>query len=218
MIVISSHEKEKTMLEMLKKKIGGNIYQIKGKKKYKLVIADTKSLKYIIKIINGKLRYEYKIQNLINNIIRSIKGLNHIEPYIKPVDNENNLDKTHWLAGFVTGDGSFQIKAINKKNNRIEIRLNLQIDLKYKILLDQIKYCFGGYVYKRKDNNTYYYGSSSFSVADKLIKYFDKYRTSGQKWLQYIKWRTIWTKIKNKEHLTEKGIADIIKLKNKLKK
>ena len=168
-------------------------------------------------LVNGKIRYPYKVLALKEKVIKPIVGLRGLERDIKDADERENLNNTNWLAGFVTGDGSFQIKAINRAKNkdkkRIEIRLNLQIDLKYKLLLDQVKGRFGGYVYHRKSQDTYYYGSCSYGVADKLVKYFDKHRPGGVKWIQYIRWRTVWTIIKNREHLKEEGQAKIRRLK-----
>ena len=52
-----------------------------------------------------------------------------------------NLDKdlkNHWLAGFSDADASFQIKIISR-NNRVEVRLNFQIDQKNDNILREIK-------------------------------------------------------------------------------
>jgi hypothetical protein len=85
------------------------------------------------------------------------------------------------LAGFTTGDGSFQIKILKRSTSRTEARLNYQIDQKSDYILNQIKECFGGNVYYRSKLDVYSYGSTSFYVSDKFVNYFDKYRVCGLK-------------------------------------
>lgn len=222
-IVIVGNIREITMLENLSKRIGGKIKGIKGKKACKLVISNSKEIENIFNLINGKLRYQYKIDMLKSNILKQIKCLEHLNLRLSTVDNRHNLNKTHWFAGFTTGDGSFQIKILKRKlmsslknNHKIEIRLNYQLDQKSDHILNQIKECFGGNVYYRSNLDVYYYGSTSFPVNDKLINYFDKFRVSGWKWINYLKWRKAWALIKNKKHLTDSGILEIINIKNSM--
>lgn len=152
-------------------------------------------------------------------------------------NNDSNLNN-HWLAGFSDADGSFQIKLISK-NQRTEgtpqsgefpvrgmfpskqfrretsfgIRLNFQIDQKENTLLILIKNFLGGNIGYRKSQDTYYYGSTSFGSAVKVINYFNQYHLLSSKHLNYLKWRKAYTLIQNKEHLTESGLKKITKLK-----
>ena len=133
---------------------------------------------------------------------------------------------------------SFQIKIINRVNRKKpEIRLNFQIDQKYKDLLLLIKDNFGGNIGYRFNQDTYYYESTSplesfglegslivissdrtilqtsFGSAKKFITFFDQFHLLSCKYINYLKWRKAYLLIQNKEHLTEKGIRKIIKLK-----
>ena len=121
--------------------------------------------------------------------------------------------KNHWLAGFADADASFQIKFI-KSEKRKEIRLNFQIDQKKNDLLILIKNLFGGNIGYRRDQNTYYYGSTSFGSAKKVINYFDYYHLLSTKQVNYLKWRKAYIIIQNKAHLTNEGVEKIIKLKS----
>ena len=105
-----------------------------------------------------------------------------------------------------------QIKLINK-NQRTEVRLNYQIDQKENTLLILIKNFLGGNLGYRKSQDTYYYGSTSFGSAVKVINYFDQYPLLSSKHLNYLKWRKAYILIQNKEHLTELGLEQITKLK-----
>ena len=126
-------------------------------------------------------------------------------------NNDSDLNN-HWLAGFSDADASFQIKLISKKK-RTEVRLNYQIDQKENTLLILIKNFLGGNLGYRKSQDTYYYGSTSFGSAVKVINYFDQYPLLSSKHLNYLKWRKAYILIQNKEHLTESGLEQITKLK-----
>ena len=126
-------------------------------------------------------------------------------------NNDSDLNN-HWLAGFSDADASFQIKLLSK-NQRTEVRLNYQIDQKENTLLILIKNFFGGNIGYRKSQDTYYYGSTSFGSAVKVINYFDQYPLLSSKHLNYLKWRKAYILIQNKEHLTESGLEQITKLK-----
>ena len=101
-----------------------------------------------------------------------------------------NLLNNYWLAGFIDGDGSLQIKIIKRKK-KPEIRLQLQIDLNenFKYLLDNIRLHFGGYIGYRKNLKAYCYNSTSFQVFGRLINYLDYYSLCSNKYKEYVLWR-----------------------------
>lgn len=196
----------------LKKKLGyGNVKKVKDKNAYLLIVSNIQGILNVLYLINGKLRTELKHKQIINNILKhnTYKDVN-INFTINTTNNLENL----WLAGFTDADASFQIKIIKKINrNKPEIRLNYQIDQKKKELLILIRDYLGGNVGYRKSQDIYYYGSTSFGSARNVIKYFDTYNLQSKKHISYLIWRKAYRLIQNKEHLTEKGITKIIKIK-----
>jgi hypothetical protein len=50
-----------------------------------------------------------------------------------------------------------------------------------------MKEVFGGNIGFRKNQDTYYYGSTSFGSAKKVIKYFDNYHLQSSKYRNYLK-------------------------------
>nr|YP_010710798.1 hypothetical protein P2Z26_mgp18 [Gonatophragmium mori]WCZ71162.1 hypothetical protein [Gonatophragmium mori] len=125
----------------------------------------------------------------------------------------------HWLAGFSDADASFQVKIIIRTNrSKQEVRLNYQIDQNNNDLLLYIRKLFGGHIGHRKSQDTYYYGSTSFGSAKKVIQYFDKYHLQSKKYISYLRWRKIYNLIQKKEHLTESGLSKIMKLKDIINK
>ena len=197
----------------IKKQLGfGNVKKVKNKNAYLLVIANREGLEKIINLINGKIRTENKFNQITNNI------LNHdnYSDLRKKINFKLNLEKdfkNHWIAGFSDADASFQIKILNRIN-RVEVRLNFQIDQKKDNILLLIKDFFGGNIGYRKTQDTYYYGSTSFGSAKNVINYFDHFHLLSSKHINYLKWRKAYIIIQNKDHLIEDGLNKIIKLKS----
>ena len=77
-----------------------------------------------------------------------------------------------------------------------------------------IKEFLGGNIGYRKNQDTYYYGSTSFASARNVINYFDHYHLLSTKHINYLKWRKAYLIIQKKDHLTKEGLEKIIKLKN----
>ena len=196
----------------VKKTIGfGHVKKVKDKNAYLYVISNKDGIIRAIHLINNKLRTSNKFNQVINNVLTNPKYSGEkIEFKLNKSKDFNN----HWIAGFSDADASFQIKIINRDNrSKPEIRLNFQIDQKDNYLLLLIKEVFGGNIGYRESQDTYYYGSTSFGSAKKVIKYFDSYQLQSSKYLNYLKWRKAYLIIQNRIHLTEIGIDMIKKLK-----
>jgi len=203
----------------LKEKLGyGNVRKVKNKKAYILVISKKKGILKVIKLINGKLRIESKYNQVVDNILNHEKFKNSNITHEREFTMNTSTDfNNHWLAGFSDADASFQIKTIKRATKiRPEIRLNYQIDQKKDLLLKEIKTYFGGNIGYRKSQDTYYYGSTSFGSARKVIQYFDKYHLQSRKHISYLRWRKVYLLIQKKEHLTEKGLIKIERIKSLL--
>jgi hypothetical protein len=212
-LVIVFHTLDVSLAYYIKNKIGfGSIKKVKNKNAFILIIAAKEGLKKVITLINGKIRTDNKFNQIIHNIL-SHKSFNE---FGKTINLKLNLDKdlrNHWLAGFSDADASFQIKFVNR-NKKVEIRLNYQIDQKKNTLLLLIKDFLGGNIGYRKNQDTYYYGSTSFGSAKNVINYFDYFHLLSSKHVNYLKWRKAYIIIQNKDHLNNDGIEKIVKLKN----
>jgi hypothetical protein len=139
----------------------------------------------VLNLINGKLRTVNKFNQVKNNILTNSK---YSEQNLEFLINETNNFYNHWIAGFSDADASFQINFFNKKERpNPEIRLNFQIDTKDSNVLLLIKRVFGGNIGYRKSQDTYYYGSTSFGSARKVIKYFDTFHLQSSKHINYLR-------------------------------
>ena len=199
----------------LKQVIGfGNVRKIKDKNAYVYIISNKEGIIKVINLINGKLRTLNKFNQVINNILAYPS---YAKENLNFKMNTSNDLCNHWIAGFSDGDASFQVKIINKENKpRPEIRLNYQIDQKDNHILLLIKEFFGGNIGYRSSQDTYYYGSTSFGSAKKVINYFDRFHLQSGKHISYLKWRKVYLLIQSKDHLTEEGLNKIKKLKESM--
>lgn len=216
-IRIYFHINDAPLAYYIKKRIGyGVVKNIKDKNAL-FYDAHIKGIIKIAELINGKLRTAEKLEKFNDNTLDHINKQLDTPLAKKPLDT-SQLTSTYWLAGFTDADGSFQIKTISRKDRKFgyEIRLKLQMDQKKEFILNQIKKEFSGYLGFRKTQNTFYYESTSFSSAKKVINYFDHYHLLSSKHINYLKWRKVYRIIQNKEHLTEKGIEKIINIKKSM--
>ena len=213
LIVFSSPDAQ--LAYYIKEMIGfGHVNKIKDKNAYLYIISNKDGIIKAVNLINGKLRTLNKFNQVTNNILAHPK---YLEENIKFKINDSNDLNNHWIAGFSDADASFQIKVVNREEKlKPEIRLNFQIDQKDNIVLLLIKEVFGGNIDYIKSQDTYYYGSTSFGSAKKVINYFDHFHLQSSKHINYLKWRKAYIMVQEKKHLTEIGVDNIIKLKNSI--
>lgn len=197
----------------LKERLGyGNVKKVKDKNAYLLIVSNKEGILHVINLINGKLRTEHRFNQVVDNILSHTRFTDQNLNFT--INSSNNFDN-HWLAGFSDADASFQIKIIKRiTRNKPEIILNFQIDQKNDLLLIMIKQYLGGNIGYRESQDTYYYGSTNFGSAKKVIQYFDQYHLQSRKHISYLRWRKVYRLIQDKKHLTEKGLAKILTIKS----
>lgn len=212
-LVIVFHSLDASLAYYIKKRLGfGSVKKVKDKNALLFIIASREGLEKVINLINGKIRTENKFNQIINNILNHDKFVEFSKKISLHCNSNKNL-KNHWLAGFSDADASFQIKVLNR-SKKVEVRLNFQIDQKKDAVLLLIKDFLGGNIGYRKNQDTYYYGSTSFGSAKNVINYFDSFHLLSSKHINYLKWRKAYLIIQNRDHLNKEGLEKIIKLKN----
>lgn len=210
-LVIAFNSLDASLAYYIKNRIGfGKVKKIKDKNAYLLIISNKQGLERVINLINGKIR-TINIFNQISNILKHPRFIDFAK-FIEFRLNSSIDLKNHWLAGFADADASFQIKIINREERK-EIWLNFQVEQKKKDLLILIHKLFGGNIGYRSIQDTYYYDSTSFGSAKKVIAYFDYFHLLSTKHVNYLKWRKAYIIIQNKGHLTIEGTGQILKLK-----
>ena len=196
----------------IKKRLGFGSVKKVNKNGFFLVITAREGLEKVINLINGKIRTKNKFNQIINNILLNPKYFE----FSKTIEfklNKNKDLKNHWLAGFSDTESNFQIKVLNR-TDKIEIRLNYQIHQKNRDILLLIEDFLDGNIGYIDSQDTYYYDSTSFGSAKKVIKYFDHFHLLSSKHINYLKWRKAYLIVQTKNHLNKEGIEKIIKLKS----
>jgi len=209
--VISFHHTDRSLAFFIKSRIGyGTVKPVKDKQAVNYICAHQQGLTYIAWLVKGHLRHPSKQEQLTTRVLSHDWCHKNMLRYSQSFPSMSAFE-SHWFAGFVEGDGSFQIKTSR------DIRVMLQVDQKERLLLDLIHRMFGGYLGYRKKTKTFYYSSTSFVRAFALVKYFDRFQLLGRKCVDYIHWRKCVLLISQKKHLTEIGRAKMIELKAKLR-
>ena len=211
-IEISFNINDASLAYYIKKRIGyGVIKKIKNNDLTLKYISNFKGTIIIAKLINGKLRTN-KIEYFNLNIINYINIQFNIPLIIYSKDISNILDN-YWLVGFTDANGSFKICEYNK-NLGFEFKLKFILFQINNLILNDLISIFDGYLDFNKKLDIYFFCTSSFNSAKKIINYFDKYHLLSFKYVLYFKWRKIYRIIQRKEHLTFKGINKIKKIKS----
>nr|YP_203314.1 orf327 [Zancudomyces culisetae]AAW49481.1 orf327 [Zancudomyces culisetae] len=120
----------------------------------------------------------------------------------------------NWVTGFTQADGCFNITFTKKKPNQIRLRARFIISqhIKDELLILSIKNFFNcGIIIKNKKEIQYVVNSIN-DLINIIIPHFDKYPLKYGKYTSYLIFKNIIEKMKNKQHLTQKGLIDIINL------
>nr|AOC61560.1 putative LAGLIDADG homing endonuclease [Gloeotilopsis planctonica] len=220
-VQVDFHANDKSVAYLLQKVIGcGKIMQEREKLSLRYRCTSITGLVFICDLLRHKLKHLNKIDQFNTRLVPLLKKHSltteniNCEPTLY---TEYNLFENHWLAGFIQGDGSLAIIQTKLSSSRfLSTRLFVSISQKKSNLLNLIQSFIGGCVGYRKSQDTYYYTSSSFTNAVKLISYLDKYQLMGNKLTQYWIWRKAYLLVQAKKHLTAEGEAKIAFLKANL--
>jgi len=136
----------------------------------------------------------------------------------------NGIPDPDWMAGFASGDSSFNIKTSNSPtsllNKRVQLRFGIGLNIREKALIEYLPAYFGltdniKNVYF--DSNSARFETVKFSdITDKIIPFFDKHSIRGKKSLDFIDFKQAAGIIKCKDHLTLEGLQQILEIKSKM--
>lgn len=203
-LTIKYHEKDIAAAYWLKKRIGyGKIKINKNEVIYYLI--HIKGLEYVINLINGKFISENKL-NEIKLLFEKIE--------IKPINKNPDLKNNFWLSGFMDGNG-FTSKNLIIKKEKEEVKLKIKLIQKKEEYIQEVKKEFEGDI-EKINKEEWKFESTSYKIVRDFILYLDKYSLCTLKYIEYLKWRDVYRIIQRKEHLTERGISKILKIKNSL--
>jgi hypothetical protein len=140
-----------------------------------------------------------------------------ISPLSRPVVNAEIKDP-NWLAGFSTGESCFFITIQTSKTKigfSVCPRFSItQHSRDQDLIISVMKYfgCGKYYSNSKKDKGEFVVVKFS-DLTDKIIPFFDKYPLQGAKLADYVDFKRVVEIMKNKEHLTESGLEQILRIK-----
>ncbi len=128
----------------------------------------------------------------------------------------------YYIAGFVDGEGSFNVCITKTSERRFGWKIEpiFNISQKDKALLALIKrWLKCGTLREKRDGVVYYEVRNIRALIERVIPFFDRFNfLSSNKKKNYSIFRRIVKKIDKGEHLTKKGIQEILKLREDLNK
>jgi LAGLIDADG endonuclease len=157
-----------------------------------------------------------------NGLSENLKKLFKINIYEKLKFKFEGIPDPYWVAGFTSGDGSFNIKTTKSRLGKVQLRYAINLHIREKdVIVGLFKYL---YKYKNlKEENTKYIYYTETSVAIQIVKFsdiiniiipfFDKYSLQGQKRLDYNDFKKVSEILSRKEHLNKEGYNEILRIK-----
>ncbi len=132
----------------------------------------------------------------------------------------------NWIAGFSSGDSSFNIKISSsntiKIGSRVQLRFSIGLNIREKELIKSLATYFKLSNFKEDVKMSYiYYGENSVSlqvvkfsdIYDIILPFFNEYPIQGKKFFYLLDFIKVANMLKNKEHLTSEGFNKILNIK-----
>ena len=149
------------------------------------------------------------------------------EPYGKEQIQCNRLDP-NYVVGFIDGEGSFSVSINNHKTlkSRIEVKAEFEIELRAddREILERIMETIGcGTIYDCSYERYGWFPHVKYKIGStkEMEKYLfpllDAYPLQAKKAKDYLLFKEAVMIFNRKEHLTEKGFAKIIALRNRIR-
>ena len=128
-----------------------------------------------------------------------------------------------WMAGFSSGDSSFNIKISKSETSKLGVRVQLRFSIGLHLREEEFVKYLSTYFNLNKDKHIYY-GENSVSfqvtntkdITNVIIPFFMKYPIIGNKSLDFKDFYKVVIMINNKEHLTKEGFNEILSIKSNM--
>lgn len=140
-----------------------------------------------------------------------------IVPVPRPKVQPPKIFNSHWIAGLVSGDGCFYVsifKSPTKLGESVKLMFTItQHSRDEQLLISLVNYLgFGRYVPRNGEHGELLVTDIE-AVSKKVIPLFNKYPIVGIKSQDFQDFEKLAILIKNKDHLTIKGLEEIRKIK-----
>ena len=184
--------------------------------------------KRIVTLINNKAHLSIEGLHQIINIKAAMnlgideeikKEFNNIVSVNRPLTIEaENIPDPQWIAGFVNGEGTFDVKIYKSKTKigyAVQLRFRIpQHERDTKLIELLIKYFEWGSIEKHSKFPAVTLVITKYTIiSDKIIPFFELYPLIGQKQLDYLDWCKISKLMSERLHLSTEGFKLIRDIK-----
>ena len=179
-------------------------------------VEDKKSIFVLIALFNGNLVLDKrKVQ-----IKKWLDTVNIVQKNDKVLP----LIYNSWLSGFIDAEGCFNVTLFKRESMTLgyQVKLRFMIDQKDSLnnmlfIRDQLNLFLTTRKLKKKTIGIMHrIESNSFVKVPPIIEYLNKFRLKTKKQESFDKWVIVYELVKNKAHLTEKGLSEIRKLSKEI--
>lgn len=167
----------------------------------------------IAKLIEYKSTLNKGLSEKLRNSFSEINSLEKAEFIFDGIPNP------YWIAGFVSGDGSFNIKTTKTRVGKVQLRFAVHLHIREEEVIKGIVKFFNF-----EENKNIYYTNRSVAVQivntldilNIIIPFFEKHQIKGAKELDFIDFKKVAEIVKSKGHLTEEGFSNILAIKENM--
>ena len=175
-------------------------------------VDDKKGILVLIALFNGNLvldKRKVQVKKWLDTVNIEQKD-NNVLPLL------NNS----WLSGFIDAEGCFNVTLFKRKSMTLgyQVKLRFMIDQKNSLvnmlfIKDQLNLFLTHRKLKKGTIGTMHrIESNSFVKVPLIIEYINRFKLKSKKQESFDKWVIVYELVKNKAHLTEKGLSEIRKL------
>ena len=183
----------------------------------------------IIQLMNDKKHLTLEGLHEIISIKASInKGLTDVLkaafPNIKCVDRPfvviPEIITEQWIAGFTSGEGCFKVLVSKSSSVKVGFQVVLVFQItqhsRDEILMNKLIYYFAcGSIEKNSIRHSLDFKVHRFADNyEKIIPFFNQHNILGEKYKDFKDWCKVAEIVKSKNHLTIKGLNEILKIKS----
>lgn len=175
------------------------------------------TLEGLHKIVNIRASINLGLPNSLKKAFPDTEAVKRIENFI---DDSTVLNRG-WVAGFTTGESNFFI-AVQKSKTKCGFTTSLRFSIGQHsrdiLLMEKFVNFFGcGYVVNYEKRSVCEFIITKIDdIVNYVIPFYEKHPIQGSKHLAYIDFKKASLIIKNKEHLNEEGLEQILQLKKKI--
>lgn len=175
------------------------------------------NLEGLKEILEYRASLNWGLSESLKESFPSIVPVKRVEIKDNILSNLSSVSYGYWIAGFSAGESNFFITISGTK---VWLRFSIAQDSRDILLLKSLVEFFNcGYVSQYKNRKVCEFIVTKINdINTYIIPFFDKYKIEGSKHRDYVNFKEAAILIKNKEHLTEKGLNKIIELKKYMNK